>query len=37
MARLENIMKTTPQKDDLDELCNIIFGADFEEMMKTDS
>lgn len=34
MARLEDIMKTTPQKDDLDELCNIIFGADFEEMMK---
>lgn len=34
MARLEEILKTTPQKDDLDELCNIIFGADFEEMMK---
>lgn len=34
MARLEDIMKTTPQKDDLDELCNIIFGSDFEEMMK---
>lgn len=34
MARLEEILKTTPQKDDLDELCNIIFGADFEEIMK---
>lgn len=28
-------MKTTLQREDLDELCNIIFGSDFEEMMKT--
>ena len=35
MAKLEEILKTTSQRDDLDELCNIIFGSDFEEMMKT--
>lgn len=35
MAKLEDILKTTLQREDLDELCNIIFGSDFEEMMKT--
>ena len=35
MAKLEDILKTTSQREDLDELCNIIFGSDFEEMMKT--
>lgn len=29
-GEIGNIMKTTPQKDDLDELCNIIFGADLK-------
>ena len=33
MAKLEDILKTTSQREDLDELCNIIFGSDFKEMM----
>ena len=34
MARMEDIMKDTPQEDTLDELCHILFGNELEEMMQ---
>lgn len=34
MARMEDIMKDTPQEDTLDELCHILFGKELEEMMQ---
>jgi len=34
MTRMEVIMKDTPQESKLDELCNIIFGGEFETLMQ---
>lgn len=34
MTRMEDIMKDTPQSIELDELCNIIFGEEFESVMQ---